>query len=55
MLTDTLLKKERTQKIHTYKILGDPISLCSYVGKTISFFVAKRNPLKLHAMNNFLE
>lgn len=55
MLTDTLLKKERTQKIHTYKILGDPISLCSYVGKTVSFFVAKRNPLKLHAMKNFVE
>lgn len=54
MLRDTLLKKERTQKVHTYKILGDPVSLCSYVGKTTSFFIPKRNPLKLHAMKNFL-
>lgn len=54
MLRDTLLKKERTQKIQTYKILGDPVSLCSYVGKTVSFFVPQRNPLKLHTMDNFL-
>lgn len=54
MLKDTLLKKDRTQKIHTYKIIGDPISLCSYVGKTVSFFVPHWNPLKLHAMENFL-
>lgn len=54
MLKDTLLKKERTQKIHTYKIMGDPISLFSYVGETTSFFIPKWNPLELHAMRNFL-
>lgn len=54
MLKDTLLKKERTQKIHTYKIMGDSISLFSYVGETTSFFIPKWNPLELHAMRNFL-
>ncbi|PZM86690.1 MAG: hypothetical protein DLD55_05030 [candidate division SR1 bacterium] len=54
MLRDTLLKKAWTQKIHTYKIIGDPISLFSYVGETTSFFVPKWNPLELHAMKNFL-
>lgn len=53
MLKDTLLKKPRTQKIHTYKILWDPISLCSYVGKTVSFFVPSMSLMKLHSMDNF--
>lgn len=55
MLKDTLLKKEWTQKIHTYKIMGDPVSLFSYVGETTSFFIPKWNPLELHAMRNFLK
>lgn len=54
MLRDTLLKKEWTQNINTYKILWDPVSLFSYVWETTSFFLPKINPLKLHAMKNFL-
>ena len=54
MLTDTLQKKEWTQKIHTYKIIGDPISTFSYVGDTTSFFVGlKSNPIDYHRMANF--
>lgn len=54
MLTDTLQKKDWTQKIHTYKIIGDPISAFSYVGETTSFFVGlKLNPIDYHRMNNF--
>lgn len=55
MLKDTLLKKERTTKIHTYKILWDPVSLCSYVGKTVSFFVPSLSMIKLHTMDNFFK
>ena len=55
MLTDTLKKSEWTQKVHTYKILGDPISLCSYVWTTTCFFVPKWNPLKFHGMKNFVK
>lgn len=55
MLKDTLLKKSRTQKIHTYKILWDPISLCSYVGKTVSFFVPSMSLMNLHSMDNFFK
>lgn len=55
MLKDTLIKKTRTQKIHTYKILWDPISLFSYVGETISFFLPSMNLKKLHSMDNFFK
>ena len=55
MLKDTLVKKERTTKIHTYKILWDIVSLCSYVGQTVSFFVPSFNPGKLHTMDNFFK
>ena len=54
MLRDTLAKKERTQKIRTYKIIWDPISTFSYVGNTTSFFVwLKFNPIDYHRMSNF--
>ena len=54
MLRDTLQKKERTQKIRTYKIIWDPISTFSYVGNTTSFFVwLKLNPIDYHRMSNF--
>lgn len=54
MLRDTLAKKERTQKIRTYKIIWDPISAFSYVGNTTSFFVwLKFNPIDYHRMSNF--
>lgn len=53
MLKDTLLKSERTSKIHTYKILWDPVSLCSYVGETVSFFVPSLSVMRLHSMDNF--
>lgn len=55
MLKDTLLKTERTKKIHTYKIVGDVVSLFSYVGETVSFFVPSVNLKTLHAMDNFFE
>lgn len=56
MLTDTLQKKDWTQKIHTYKILWDPISTCSYVGSTTSFFIGfKLNPIDYHRFGNFIE
>lgn len=55
MLKDTLLKSNRTSKIHTYKILGDPVSLCSYVGETVSFFVPSMSVMKLHSMDNFFK
>lgn len=53
MLNDTLQKKVWTQNIHTYKVMGDPVSLFSYVGTTKSFFVPSVNVKKLHSMNNF--
>ena len=53
MLKDTLLKAPRTTKIHTYKILWDPVSLFSYVGETVSFFVPSMSVMKLHSMDNF--
>lgn len=55
MLKDTLLKKPRTKNIHTYKIMGDPVSLCSYVGQTVSFFVPSLSVMKLHSIDNFFK
>ena len=54
MLTDTLQKKDWTQKVHTYKIIWDPISTFSYVWDTTSFFIGlKLNPIDYHRMSNF--
>ena len=54
MLTDTLQKKEWTQKIQTNKIIWDPISTCSFVWNTTNFFVGlKLNPIDYHRMSNF--
>lgn len=55
MLKDTLLKTDWTNKIHTYKTLGDVVSLFSYVGETVSFFVPTVNLKKLHSMDNFFK
>lgn len=55
MLKDTLFKKKWTWNIYSYKILWDPISTFSYVGKTTSFRIPQLNPLKLHTIRNFLE
>ena len=56
MLTDTLQKKEWTQKIHTYKIIWDPISTFSFVGETTSFFAGlKLNPIDYHRMCNYYD
>jgi hypothetical protein len=56
MLTDTLQKKDWTQKIQTYKIIGDPISTFSYVGNTTSFFIwFKLNLIDYHRMANFVK
>jgi hypothetical protein len=53
MMQDTLLKKEWTQKITTYKIFGDIVSTLSFVGNVKTFFLKTVDPKKLHSINSF--
>lgn len=54
MLEDTLKKEDRTEKTYTYKILGDIVSTIAFVGHTKVFKIKATDPLKLHAMDNFI-
>lgn len=53
MMKDTLLKKERTKTITTYKILWDIISTLSFVWNVKTFILKSVSPLKLHSINSF--
>jgi hypothetical protein len=54
MLEDTIKKTSRTEKTTTYKMLGDIISTAAFVGHTKIFSSTSKDPLKLHAMDNFV-
>ncbi|MDR2189898.1 MAG: hypothetical protein LBP53_01590 [Candidatus Peribacteria bacterium] len=53
MMQDTLLKKDWTKKITTYKIFGDMISTLGFVGNVKTFFLQTLDPMKLHSINSF--
>lgn len=55
MLEDTLKKSPRAKNTYTYKILGDIISTAAFVGHTKVFTIKSSDPLKLHAMDNFVQ
>jgi len=54
MVEDTIKKYPRAEKTKTYKILGDIISTAAFVGHTKIFSIKSNDPLKLHAMDNFV-
>lgn len=54
-LSETMRHAPWTTVTTTYKILGDIVSTCSYVGTTHLFTKPLEDPLKLHWMNNFLQ
>lgn len=54
MLEDTIKKTTRTEQTTTYKMLGDIISTAAFVGHTKIFSGTSNDPLKLHAMDNFV-
>ena len=55
MMKDTLLRKDWTKPITTYKIRWDVISTLSFVWNVKSFVVKSANPLTLHTINSFPE
>lgn len=55
MIEDTIKKSIRTENTKTYKILGDIVSTAAFVGHTKIFSIKSRDPLKLHAMDNFIQ
>jgi hypothetical protein len=54
MLEDTVKKTARTERTKTYKILWDIVSTAAFIGHTKVFSLKTKDPLKLHAMANFL-
>jgi len=54
MLQDTIRRISWTEKTYTYKIFGDVISTVGFVWHTKVFVIPATDPLKLHAMENFL-
>ncbi|MEI6426543.1 MAG: hypothetical protein WCO66_04290 [Candidatus Absconditabacteria bacterium] len=54
MIEDTIKKSIWTENTQTYKILGDIISTVAFVGHTKVFSIKSKDPLKLHAMDNFI-
>ena len=54
MLEDTIKKTARTEKTKTYKILWDVVSTAAFIGHTTVFSLKTKDPMKLHAMANFL-
>lgn len=55
MIQDTLQGSTWTKHTYTYKILGDILSMIWFVGHVKTFVVKAKDPLSLHAMNNFLK
>jgi predicted alpha/beta hydrolase len=55
MLQDTIMNKERTKRIITYKIFGDVVSTLSFVGNVQTFFLKTADPKKLHSIESFPE
>ena len=54
-MKDTLLKKEWTKCITTYKIWWDVVSTLSFIWNVKSFTVKSASPLTLHTINSFPE
>ncbi len=54
MLEDTIKKTTRTGRTRTYKILWDIVSTAAFIGHTTVFSLKTKDPIKLHAMVNFL-
>ncbi len=55
MIQDTVFGKDWTEKITTYRILGDTISTFSFVGNIKMFVLKSVHPLKLHSIDSFPE
>ena len=53
MITETVKKTPWTTRIFTYKILGDMISTCSFVGTTKVFRIPAADPIALHSLAAF--
>jgi len=55
MMQDTLMKREWTKSITTYKVWGDIVSALSFIWNVKSFIVKSASPLKLHTIDSFPE
>lgn len=53
LIADTQLQSDRTRRVFTYRIAGDPISTLSVIGYTRTFRKRNLNPLALHGVANF--
>ena len=53
MMQDSILKKERTQMVTTYKIFGDIVSTLSFIWNVKTFFLKTVDPKKLHSIESF--
>ena len=55
MMMDTLIKRNRTKSITTYKIWWDIVSTLSFIWNVKNFTVKSVNPLTLHSIDTFPE
>lgn len=53
LIADTQMQADRTRRVFTYHISGDPISTLSFIGYTRSFRRRNLNPIGLHMIANF--